>query len=127
MGYQNILLIDDDDDDQEIFLLAVAQVSKAVTCIALSGAVDALQKLASNEINPEIIFLDLNMPVIDGLQFLIKMKQIKRLKNIPVIIFSTSAHPATIQHSKELGASGYITKPDNFNDLAGLLTPLLCL
>ena len=125
MPYQNILLIDDDEDDQEIFLEAVEQVSVRATCMVLSEARVALHKLSAKEIVPDVIFLDLNMPVMNGQQFLHAIKNEVALKNIPVIIFSTSSHPETIQHVKNLGATDFITKPGRYDELIEILTPLI--
>jgi CheY-like chemotaxis protein len=125
MAYRNILLIDDDDDDQEIFLEAVLEISAEVKCTALCDASEALRKLADGELQPDVIFLDLNMPVMDGQQFLTEIKQRSGLQHIPVIIFSTSSHTATIIQTKALGASDFITKPGAYNDLVNILTPLL--
>lgn len=122
MAYRNILLIDDDDDDQEIFLAAIAKISDAVSCIALSDAADALHRLINKVIQPDVIFLDLNMPRMNGQQFLAAIKQDERLKRIPVIIFSTSSHAATISLTKELGAADFITKPGEFDKLVSILT-----
>ena len=81
MPYKNILLIDDDDDDQEIFLSAVEQVSESVTCVALGNATEALHQLTTKAIVPDIIFLDLNMPIMNGQQFLTEIKKNAALKN----------------------------------------------
>ena len=121
MKYQNILLIDDDEDDQEIFLTAVGQVSDSVNCHAMSDASDALEKLSSREITPEVIFLDLNMPKMNGQQFLVEIKKREALRNIPIIIFSTTSHLATIQLTKDLGATDFITKPGKYEDLVSIL------
>ena len=125
MKYQNLLLIDDDEDDQEIFLAALNEISASVKCSAFSAAREALSMLISKEINPEVIFLDLNMPVMNGQQFLVEIKKIKELENIPIIIFSTSSHPGTIQLTKELGAADFITKPNNFDGLINILKPII--
>ncbi len=125
MAYKNILLIDDDEDDQEIFLTAVEQVSKSTHCIALNGASEALNKLEKKELQPDVIFLDLNMPVMSGQQFLMEIKKNQALKEIPVIIFSTSSHQPTIQLTKTLGAFDFITKPGKYDELVKILTPLI--
>jgi CheY-like chemotaxis protein len=125
MGYKKILLIDDDEDDQEIFLTAVEELSATVECIAMSDASQALAQLASKDLEPEVIFIDLNMPVMNGQQFLIEIKKKEELRSIPVIIFSTSSHPATIELTKEFGAHDFITKPDNFDRLVTILKPLI--
>ncbi|MBA2613668.1 MAG: response regulator [Bacteroidetes bacterium] len=121
MLYKNILLIDDDEDDQEIFLSAVNEIADNVNCYALSNAAEALKKLESKTIIPEVIFLDLNMPVMSGQQFLIEIKKNSQLKNIPILIFSTSSHIETIRLMKELGAHDFITKPNKYDKLIDVL------
>lgn len=123
MAFQKILLIDDDIDDQEIFLLAIEMISPTANCVCFSSAADALDKLSSNLIRPEAIFLDLNMPVMNGHEFLIRIKKDKNLSDIPVIIFSTSSDPKIIQLTKDLGALDFITKPSNVDKLVELLKP----
>lgn len=125
MSYRNIMLIDDDVDDQEIFLTALETVSGSVKCIAISNAVDALQKLSAKQVVTELIFLDLNMPRMNGQQFLLEIKKNDDLKDIPIIILSTSSHPATIELTKELGAKDFITKPDKFDELTDILRSII--
>ena len=121
MPYSKILLIDDDEDDQEIFLAALVEVSSQLTFVARNDASGALRELESKSLTPELIFLDLNMPIMTGHQFLKEIKAREDLKNIPVIIFSTTSHPGTIKMSKELGALDFITKPSNLDDLVEIL------
>jgi CheY-like chemotaxis protein len=123
--YKTIMLIDDDDDDQEIFLAAVEKVSKSVSCLTFSDASEALKQLIKDEVLPDLIFLDLNMPVMNGQQFLHLIKKDLRLKNIPITIFSTSNHPPTIAATKELGAHDFITKPGSFDGLVMILQKIL--
>lgn len=123
MHYKNILLIDDDYDDHQIFLLALKKISDTVECIAMDSAVEAYEKLSAKDLAPDLIFLDLNMPVLHGQEFLRKLKRSDTLKDIPVIIFSTSSHSTTIQRTKELGAHDFIIKPGKFNELVNILTP----
>ncbi len=125
MKYQNILIIDDDEDDQEIFLAAVKEVSPTVDCKAFDSGIEALKQLRLHTITPEVIFLDLNMPVMGGQQVLTELKNDPALQNIPVIIFSTSSRPSTIQDMKELGATDFITKPSGFKELVNILIYLL--
>ena len=125
MNYRNILLIDDDEDDQEIFLTALRKVSADVLCTALDDASKALQQLREKHLDPDVIFLDLNMPIMNGLQFLGEIKKDATLRSIPVVIFSTSSHPPTISLAHELGAMRFITKPDRFSDLIDILASFL--
>jgi CheY-like chemotaxis protein len=121
MTYSRILLIDDDDDDQEIFVTALNEISNTIVCITESSAQQALYKLKSKETSPDVIFLDLNMPVMNGFQFLAEVKSNEALKDIPVIILSTSAVSEAIQQTKALGAADFITKPNDFVALKNIL------
>lgn len=125
MKYNNILLIDDDLEDQEIFHAALAVISGEASCTSLSSGVEALKQLSDQTLRPDVIFLDLNMPVMSGQEFLSKIKHIDALKSIPVIIFSTSSNEATKAATRHLGASGFITKPNRFDALIDILKPIL--
>jgi CheY-like chemotaxis protein len=125
MKYQYILHIDDDEEDQEIFLSALNEVPGNFNCIAISDATEALRQLEGKMMRPDVIFLDLNMPVMSGQQFLIELKKNSQLKTIPVVIFSTSSHSVTINLLKELGAHDFITKPERFDELVHILKSTL--
>ena len=125
MPYRNILLIDDDEDDREIFQAAVEKLDQPINCIVLKNAGEALDLLRANQLNADLIFLDLNMPGMNGQQFLLEIKRIEDLKHIPVIILSTSSHSSTIEITKDLGAMDFFSKPDKFEDLIGILTSVL--
>jgi CheY-like chemotaxis protein len=115
-GSQRILVIDDDDDDREIFLEIISELNPhALPLTAVNGA-DGIEKLTSSEHLPGIIFLDLNMPIMNGTEFLRRIKAIESLKYIPIIIFSTSKDEFAIKEAKALGATDFITKPDKFKD-----------
>ncbi|NIJ54336.1 response regulator [Dyadobacter arcticus] len=121
MLYQNVLLIDDDEDDQEIFLNALEKATHSVNCLAFDSAGEALNKLLRKEIRTDVIFLDLNMPLMNGQQFLSEIKRKELLRDIPVIILSTSSNVNVIELTKKLGAMDFITKPDRFEDLITVL------
>lgn len=108
-------LIDDDIDDHEIFLKALEAVAPAIHCFTAFNGQEAIDKLRTNEVKPDMIFLDLNMPLMNGMQFLKACQSMGSCRDIPVIILSTSSERETINETKELGARGYITKPDRFS------------
>lgn len=118
-------LIDDDVDDQEIFYLALKEVNSSVGCISASDAVQALEKLKNDlTFTPQCIFLDMNMPRVDGKQCLQKIKEIDRLKDIPVFMYSTFADAKTIAEVKQMGATDFIIKPASIPLLVQALTDL---
>jgi CheY-like chemotaxis protein len=126
MAYRNILLIDDDIDDQEIFLTAIQDLPLSIDCIAEGSAETALKKLMEKQVSVDLIFLDLNMPVMNGREFLIAIKKNPELSNIPVIILSTSSNAATIKETRQLGALDFITKPDTYSVLKNILHDIVC-
>lgn len=116
MKYKNILLIDDDEDDCEIFLVALEKSFGPGNYNTLNQATIALQQLDQKQLQPDLIFLDLNMPIMNGVEFLTQIKQKEHLNHIPVIIFSTSSQADLIEKTRQLGAHDFITKPSDFND-----------
>lgn len=116
------LLIDDDIDDQEIFSLVLKSVNPSIACIIANDGVEAVSRLAAEEnLNPDYIFLDLNMPRMDGKECLQEIKKIDRLKQTPVIIYSTSSEQKDIVETRRLGASDYLEKQSSVADLKKML------
>jgi CheY-like chemotaxis protein len=112
---KQVLLIDDDVDDQEIFCIVLEKTFPRITCEIAGNGEDGLRKLTTNNL-PQLIFLDLNMPLMNGQQFLKVAKKDDRLKEIPIVILSTSSDKETISETLSLGAMSFITKPDKFSD-----------
>ena len=84
---KRILVVDDDNDDRELFSEALASVDPVIVCDQATDGAEALKRLSTREIDkPDIIFLDINMPVMNGWQFLSKLKSEDQYKNIPVIV-----------------------------------------
>ena len=121
----NILLIDDDEDDQLFFIDAIQSICPTLSCeTALNGQI-ALDNLKINIALPDIIFLDLNMPVMNGFEFLVHINKEDKLNKIPVGIFSTSGNMREKELAKELGARFFLTKPNDFQDLRKKLQQIL--
>jgi response regulator RpfG family c-di-GMP phosphodiesterase len=117
----NCFLIDDDKEDQEIFCMALEGVKEHVNCIFAINAEEAFKMLENEFLIPDYIFIDMNMPRLDGNEILKKIKTIKRLNDVPVYLYSTYANPNTISKSKELGAAGFIVKPPKVSELTETL------
>ena len=111
---QYILMVDDDEDDQMLFKEALKQVNTSVRCDTAMNGADALQKLKSVP-PPDMIFLDLNMPIMNGFECLKALKKEQFYQDIPVIIFTTANDSATIEKSKKLGATAFFHKPIDFD------------
>jgi CheY-like chemotaxis protein len=121
---QHILMVDDDEDDQFLFRKALKEVNTSVNCETAGNGSEALKKLQIPP-PPDIIFLDLNMPVMNGFECLVVLKKEKKYKNIPVVIFTTANDMATIEQSRALGANAFFHKPIDFAHLLTKLHKLL--
>jgi CheY-like chemotaxis protein len=125
MSSNKILLIDDDIDDQFIFLDALKEISFDHECIIANNGIEALALLTENPLLVDAIFLDLNMPLMNGFEFFIILKKDSRLSQIPVIIYSTSDNPEDQKRMKEFGAIKFITKTADFKNLKASLINIL--
>ncbi|MFZ0598591.1 MAG: response regulator, partial [Flavobacterium sp.] len=116
MKYKNILQIDDDYDDCDFFSEALEEVSNAAYT-AIHNPIQALQQLINQEIRPDLIFLDINMPIMTGIELLAEIKKKENISHIPIIIFSTSITTEIKNQIKLLGAIDYYIKPNDFSSL----------
>lgn len=115
---KKILLIDDDPDDRDLFCEAIEEIASEIVCSTAPNGQKALAKLNGREIEkPDIIFLDVNMPVMNGWECLMLLQKEEAYKNIPVIMYSTSSHRKDIDNAQQFGALCFFTKPFNFTDL----------
>lgn len=119
-----ILLADDDADDRQIFEDAMMEVTSEVELTTASDGAELMNILDKNITQPGMIFMDLNMPLKNGMQCLAEIKNNEDYKDIPVIIFSTSTQKEAIDQSYRNGADYYICKPDNFQTLKNILTKM---
>ena len=126
MRIRSVLLIDDDGDDIELFQEALEEIHPDHYFQHYQNAQVALNELISSRHGlPEIIFLDINLPILGGWEFLRRIKNLNQLRHIPVYIFSTTSNAKQQQLARELGAAGFITKPGDYNHLKKILKDIL--
>jgi CheY-like chemotaxis protein len=115
---KSLFLIDDDGDDLELLSEAISAIDKDVVCYESTDSESTLKALKRNSLPvADLIFLDLNMPRVDGRQFLASIKKLPEYQHIPVIIYSTSSLQRDIDETKELGAAYFLTKPASLQEL----------
>lgn len=124
---RKILIIDDDADDRDLFKEALQEIDNDIECLMARNGLEAINLLLACQPSalPDRIFLDLNMPRMGGRQCLAELQNLHAIKNIPVIIFTTSKLPDDREEMKRLGAVGFITKPSRFSELVEQLTLIL--
>lgn len=120
-----ILYADDDPDDCEFFCDAVKHIDASIICMIATNGTQAMDILHGDLQLPDYIFLDINMPVMDGKKCLAEIKSHHEFKQIPVVMFSTTSSPAEIKEYKQLGAADFIVKPNEFIKLRDTLTLVL--
>lgn len=120
-----LLLVDDDADDRELFAEALASVDSTITCSFSENAEEALAKLGAEKDQPNLIFLDINLPGMSGWECLKRMKGNDQFSNIPVVIYTTSSHQRDKQVAEDLGALCLITKPSDYKQLINLLDAII--
>src|SRR5687768_6480192 len=92
-------LIDDDEDEHELFQIALEELNPTIKCITASDCDEAINQLRKKAVDPDYIFLDLNMPIKGGRECLCEIKNDPHLNDIPVIIFTTSSDPRVIEET----------------------------
>lgn len=124
---KHIFLADDDVDDQLIFQEALKDIKIPTELTVAKDGMELMAALEETETAPPpyVIFLDLNMPLKNGFECLEEIRQTPKLKNIPVVIFSTSCNAGAIDKTYSLGANYYVCKPSSHKLLIKAIETLL--
>ena len=116
--HHNLLLADDDIDDCALFKEALEDLPISATLLTVHDGVHLMNFLSAKSNNlPDALFLDLNMPRKSGFECLSEIKLIDKLKDLPVIIFSTSLNMEVVDLLYQKGAHYYIRKPGDYENL----------
>ncbi len=118
---KRIFMIIDDADDRLAFASALKEMLNSTECMEVDSGAKALGQLRETEKLPDFIFLDINMPLMNGYECLKELKSDNKLQNIPVIIYSTSFTEQSIKEFRTLGASSYLNKPTDLSKLPGAI------
>ncbi|MFD1733089.1 response regulator [Deinococcus malanensis] len=119
-----VLLVEDNLLDLE--LAQIALKASDICCevqVAQDGA-EALDALRQQRVRPTLVLLDLNMPRVNGLEVLRAMQEDEDLRQIPVVVFTTSAEPVDLAACLAAGALEYLVKPVDPDDLIVILNQL---
>ena len=119
----NILYVEDDPDDCDLFIEAIQKIAdvQPATCIIAKDGEEALAKLIDFPQNPDLIFLDINIPLLDGKELVAEIKKNSKLRNIPVIVYSTTVTSLDMQFFNRHGIFHFFNKPADFDQLCDSL------
>ena len=122
-GLKRILLAEDDANDAELTLAALGEHRLANDVVHVRDGAEALDYLlrrsryeARPNGNPAVVLLDLKMPKVDGLEVLRRMRQVESLREIPVVVLTSSREEQDIVDSYHLGINAYVVKPVAFEE-----------
>lgn len=119
---KTVFVVDDDEDDLLFLREAVNKLNISVDFYHAGNGELALRQLREETVPvPDFIFLDLNMPKLNGRECLPAIKKLPRYANIPIIIYSTSSHQKDIQEIMQYGATHFLTKPTTIGELCDKL------
>lgn len=132
MADRNILLVEDDPDDVALTLRAFEQGNIANEVVVVRDGVEALEYLVAEEGSvasgdeppPALVLLDLQLPRVDGMEVLRRIRENRRTRTIPVVILTSSRHEEDVVEGFESGANSYIRKPVDFAEFTGVMEQL---
>jgi CheY-like chemotaxis protein len=122
-----IIIIEDDLDDQDILQEAFDALNYSNEILFFDDGYAALKYLTDSEVEPFIIFSDINMPKLNGIELREKIHQNEqlRLKSIPFLFFSTSAEQTHVVDAYSKSAQGFFIKPTSFEAIKDILKTIL--
>ena len=121
----HLLLVEDELADALLFQDMLSEQDGAITVHHVQNGQEALDSLcgpdSSQRPRPHLIVLDLNMPIMNGHEFLARIKALPAIRAIPVLVLSTSEHPSDIHRAYDGQVSGYVVKPGNYQEYMHVL------
>lgn len=121
----NVLFIEDDTIEVMKLHRAIAKLGLKHNIIEAENGEHAIDILQNKQVRPDIILLDLNMPKMNGIEFLKVLKESKSLKYIPIVILTTSGNQLDLQECYSIGIAGYVIKPLKYEDYVEKLKTIL--
>jgi CheY-like chemotaxis protein len=124
-----ILLAEDDTDDQYFLQLAVKDIDPLINLEIVTDGLSGMNYFSGSDETkanlPKFIITDLNMPRLNGFEFIMRLKQSVALKNIPVFVLSTCEDKDSRLNAIEAGASGYYVKPIDLTELGPIIKSMI--
>lgn len=122
-----IIIIEDDQDDQELMAEVFAELEYKNEILFFGDGELALDHLVNNKVEPFIVFSDINMPKLNGMELREKIHNNEdlRLKSIPYLFFSTSSEQEFIIDAYSKSVQGFFVKPNNYTDLKKTLKTII--
>ena len=122
----NIVLVDDDEDDRSFFKEAIDEIDINTNLSMFTNGQEFIDHITiTGQVLPQVVFLDLNMPIKNGMECLEEIKKNNLLSKFSVAIYSTSSSEQDIENTFVKGAHIYINKPNSFKQLKAVIEKVL--
>ena len=116
-----LYLADDDLDDRQLFMDALTEIQIPTVVKQFDNGIDLMDDLFSSKTMPDVIFLDLYMPIMDGFECLSDIRSFAKFSDIQIVVYSSIYRDREVKQLKEDGANQYLQKPPSYNELKTLL------
>lgn len=121
----SLLLVEDESDDVLFFRRALRQAAPDVRLEVAVDGVEAMDQLGEGRPRPDLVVLDLKLPRRSGLEVLAWVRGQARLRDLPVVVMSSSGEPSDILRARALGIDEYIVKPTSYEALRDVVAGLV--
>jgi two-component system response regulator len=111
----DILLVEDNPNDAELTQRALRKTEIGARLVIARDGAEALERLFTEKIRPRVVFLDLKLPKIDGIEVLRRIRTDERTKGFPVVVLTSSQEERDITECYKLGVNSYVVKPVEFD------------
>jgi two-component system, response regulator len=111
----DILLVEDNPNDAELTQRALRKTEIGARLLIARDGAEAIERLLTEGVRPRVIFLDLKLPKIDGMEVLRRIRADERTREIPVVVLTSSQEERDITESYKLGVNSYVVKPVEFD------------
>ncbi|MEJ1238097.1 response regulator [Chryseolinea sp. T2] len=120
-----LILVDDDMEEEELFRDAVQTIDPSIEVIWYDDVMNALDALLKDAAQPDLLFLDLNIPKVSGKELLKLLRQYDATSRLPVVIYSTSISKKDVEDTTPYHIKAYLQKPEEFRLLCEKLAELV--
>lgn len=120
--HRSCLFVNSDPIDQSIFIAALSDISPETDCFLAVNDEEALDIMQEDGVVPDYIFIELDMPGIDGNRFLKRVREVQSLRAVPVIVHCSHPEPQCIDDLKEVGAFAIYLRPYDYWGISNLLS-----
>jgi CheY-like chemotaxis protein len=121
----HIVVAEDDQEDLLFFEQALNQTGIPVNLSVASNGLELIKMLETERMVPQMIFLDINMPKMDGLTTLARLRALETFRTIPIVMLSTTESPQIVKEAYRRGATLFLRKPNQYSDYLPILESLL--